>query len=417
MTGAARVVLVLLLLSLGAGAVTGTQIYFRLSYIWAFLFIGSWLWSKLMIQGVTLSRTARNTRAQVGQIFEERFEIGNLGRLPRLWLAIRDESPLPGTKGSRLFPFVEGRRGRSYLVRTRLLQRGVYPLGPTVIEGGDPFGLFPVNQLFPVDESLLVYPMLFDVDAFPSPAGIMPGGEALRRRTAQVTPNAAGVREYYPGDPLNRIHWVSTARRGRMISKEFELDPQAEVWIFLDACREGHTSIPYTIDYEAAENLWKRKARLELPPSTEEYGVSAAASIARYFIRQGRSVGFVSAGQSLSLIPPDRGGRQLAKILEALALLRAEGLLPIHGLLEIESQSLPRGSTVVIITPSVKEDVAFTADVLLRRGMRVVVVLLDPASFGGSQSADQVESMLRFMKTPLRLVHLGDDLAVALSAG
>jgi hypothetical protein len=95
--------------------------------------------------------------------------------------------------------------------------------------------------------------------------------------------------------------------------------------------------------------------------------------------------------------------------------LRADGDLPIHGLVEIESQSLPRGSTVVIITPSVKEEVAFTADLLVRRGMRVVVVLLDAVSFGGSAGTEQVESMLRFMKTPVRMVRRGDDLTVALS--
>ena len=34
---------------------------------------------------------------------------------------------------------------------------------------------------------------------------------------------------------MRRIHWPTTARRGQLIVKEFEQDPQAEVWIFLDA--------------------------------------------------------------------------------------------------------------------------------------------------------------------------------------
>lgn len=415
MTTGARIVLVLFLLSVLAGAVTGSQIYYRFSYIWGFVFFGSWLWSRFMLRGVNLIRIPRTNRAQVGQVFEERFELNNPGRLPRLWLAVRDAATLPGNQGSRLFPFIEARRGRNYLARSRLLQRGVYSLGPTSLEGGDPFGLFPVERTLPASESLLVYPMLFDVHDFPSPSGIMPGGEALRRRTQQVTPNAAGVRDYYPGDPLNRIHWMSTARRGRLISKEFELDPQAEVWIFLDASQAGQAAVPFTQDLEEAEDLWKKKAQVTLPPSTEEYGVSIAASVGRYFLRQGRAVGFVSAGQVLSLIPADRGGRQLSKMLEALSLLRAEGSLPIRGLVEAEAQNLPRGSTVVIITHSVEEDVALTGDLINRRGLRPIVVLLDAASFNGPSGTNRLEAMLNFLKVPTRVVRRGDDLGTALS--
>jgi uncharacterized protein (DUF58 family) len=351
----------------------------------------------------------------MGQIFEERFEIDNPNRLPRLWIEVRDESALPGTQASRLFPLVESRRGRTYLARTRLLKRGVYPLGPTVLESGDPFGLFPVNRYYHAEESLLVYPLLAEVRSFPIPAGIIPGGEALRRRTQQVTPNAAGVRDYAPGDPLNRIHWVSTARRGRLIAKEFELDPQAEVWVFLDASRTGQSSLPYEPPSQDAEDLWKRSGQLQLPPSTEEYGVSIAASLVRYFLRQGRAVGFAGAGQNLSVIPPDRGGRQLSKILESLALLRAEGGLPLRGLVELQAQHMARGSTIVLITHSVEEDVALVVDYLARRGMRPVIVLLDASTFNGPSGTDQLAAMLGFLRVPLRVVKQGDDLGAALS--
>jgi uncharacterized protein (DUF58 family) len=258
-----------------------------------------------------------------------------------------------------------------------------------VLESGDPFGLFPVSRYYHAEESLLVYPLLAEVRSFPIPAGIIPGGEALRRRTQQVTPNAAGVRDYAPGDPLNRIHWVSTARRGRLIAKEFELDPQAEVWIFLDASRTGQSSLPYEPPSQDAEDIWKRSGQLQLPPSTEEYGVSIAASLVRYFLRQGRAVGFAGAGQNLSVIPPDRGGRQLSKILESLALLRAEGSLPLRGLVELQAQHMARGSTIVLITHSVEEEVALVVDYLARRGMRPVIVLLDASSFNGPSGTDR----------------------------
>jgi uncharacterized protein (DUF58 family) len=410
-----RIVLIILVLSLFAGIVTGSQLYYRLTYLLALLMIISWLWSKLVLRGLRFRRRARTLRAQVDQIFEERFELDNPNRLPRMWISVRDESTLPGSQGSRVFPVIEAKRGRTYLARTRLVERGVFSLGPTVLESGDPFGLFPISRVIPANNSLLVYPMMFDISSFVSPPGLMPGGEALRRRTPQVTPNAAGVRDYAPGDPLNRIHWVSTARRGRLISKEFELDPQGDVWLFLDSTQDNQAAMPYDKSALLAESLWKRGSRIELPPSTEEYGVSIAASLARYYLQQGRALGFASAGQVLSLLPPERGGRQLGKILEALALLRAEGDLPLHGLVEIQAQHLARGSTVVIITPSVHQEVALAADFLLRRGLRPIAVLIDAASFNGAAGTQELVETFRMLNIPVRQVKRDMKLDEALS--
>jgi uncharacterized protein (DUF58 family) len=246
---------------------------------------------------------------------------------------------------------------------------------------------------------------------------VLPGGEALRRRTFQVTPNAAGIREYAPGDSMNRIHWVSTARRNRLMTKEFELDPQAEVWIFLDASKTGQAAIPFSWPKRTKEDLWKHKFEFTLPPTTEEYSVCIAASIARFYLSKGRSVGFITSGQNLTMIPPDRGGRQLGKILESLALLRAEGTLPIWGLIDIQAQHLTRGSTIVLITQSVEKEIMVATDFLARRGLRPVVVLIDAGSFNGPEGTDEIADGLRFMRVPLRVVRRDDDITRSLSFG
>ncbi len=415
MTSGQLIVLILLVISLIAGIVSGTQIYYRLSYLWGLLLLSSWIWAFIALRGIKFNRKARALRAQVGQIFEERFELDNPGRLPRLWLAVQDESTLPGNQGSRVFSVVEGRRGRTYVARTRLVQRGVFQLGPTEIESGDPFGLFPVRKSFSTENSLLVYPMMVNIRQFPSPPGIMPGGDALRRRTQQITPNAAGVREYAPGDPLSRIHWVSTARRGRLISKEFELDPQAEVWLFLDASKDSQYTIPYELETTEVDAVLQRTKTFVLPPSTEEYGVSIAASLGRYYLGQGRAVGFVCAAQAFTILPPERGGRQLGKLLESLALLKSKGNLPLQALVEIQAQGLLRGSTVVLITASVDPGVTLAADFLLRRGLRPVVVLIDASSFNGPSGTDKLEQTLKFFQIPVRRVKQGANLERSLS--
>ncbi|MFQ5615171.1 MAG: DUF58 domain-containing protein [Anaerolineales bacterium] len=410
-----RVTWALLGLSLIALAVTGAEVYSRLSYLWGILLIGSWAWSFASLRGISVTRKPRIRRAHLGQIFEERFEIHNPGSLPRLWLEVRDLSPLPGTRGSHVVTLIGKRQQRSYLARSRLMQRGIFPLGPTVLASGDPFGLFPVKREMPAHDSLLVYPMMVDIQSFPNPPGLLTGGEALRRRTHHITPNASGVREYMPGDSLNRIHWPTTVRRDKLMVKEFELDPLADIWIFVDAEKIVHASIPYsTIDLSKRVFLGERQEEVTLPPSTEEYAASIAASLGRFYLRRRRAVGFVSSGQTNTVLPPDRGGRQLGKLLEALALLWAEGELPLSALLEAQAQHITRGSTVVLITPTVREQLSLTVDYLSRRGLRPIVILIDAESFGGAPGTKYLEEMIKATGISVRRVEKGADIKEAL---
>ncbi|MCP4535559.1 MAG: DUF58 domain-containing protein [Chloroflexi bacterium] len=418
MVSSRYVVLVLLALSLMALAITGSSLYSRLSYLWGFLLVGSWIWSMLSLRGLDVKRDPPPPRAQVGQVLEDRFVIQNKSRLPRLWLEVHDQSNLPGLRGSRVLTLIKGRQRRSYLVNTHLVRRGVFAMGPVKLTSGDPFGLFLSNRTVPSSGSLLVYPMMVDVQAFPSPPGVLSGGEALRRRTHQVTPNASGVREYAPGDSMKRIHWVSTARRNALMVKEFELDPLAEVWIFVDASLSVQAELPYTPPDPLMDVSWRAlTTRVMLPPSTEEYAVSIAASLGRYFLRRGRAVGLISCGQPQvpEVLPPDRGGRQLGKILESMALLRAHGKISIAALVMAQARHLPRGSTVIVITPSVKEKVAVAADQLLRLGLRPIVVLLDAASFGGSPGTDELAMTIAGLGVSVRRVMNDTDLETALS--
>jgi len=417
MTTGQKVILTLLALSIIAGMATGGKLYYRLSVFWALLYFGSWIWSRFSLRELKFKRSARTLRAQVGQIFEERFEIQNLNRFPRLWIEIQDQTSLPGSDGSRVITMLMGRQARSYLARVRLVRRGVFGLGPTTLATGDLFGLFPKEETLAEQDTLLVYPMMVEIKGFPNPPGMLPGGEALRRRTHQVTPNAAGVREYNTGDPLNRIHWLSTARRGRMMVKEFELDPLADVWIFLDAAQNVQAWIEEPALEAQTKDIWSRAGKIELPPSTEEYGVSIAASIVRDYLRQGRAVGLACSGQHLSLISPDRGGRQLGKILEALSLTQAKGALPLQALIEIQVKHMVRGSTIVLVTPSTSKEVALVGDFLIRRGLRPIMVLIDAESFNGPPGTDELAERIKLLGIPYKIVRKDMDLASALSDG
>jgi uncharacterized protein (DUF58 family) len=114
------------------------------------------------------------------------------------------------------------------------------------------------------------------------------------------------------------------------------------------------------------------------------------------------------------VLPADRGGRQLGKILEALALLRPEGNIPLHGLVEAQARHLPRGSTAILITPSASQAVYHTSDILLRRGLRPVAVLLDSTTFGGYFSPNELVASLEFLGISVCHVSKGDELSQVL---
>ena len=389
----------------------GDPIYIRLTIFLLVLLIVSGLWSLFSMIGVEVNRNSRTPRKQVGEIFSENFEIVNRSIIPKVWLKVTDQAELSGRSGSRVLTWVQGRYSRNYIAYSLLDKRGWFQLGPTQINTGDLFGLFLLRKSFEPRKRLLVYPYMVELQSFPAPYGVLPGGRALRQKTLDVTPYAAGVREYVPGDPLKRIHWPTSARKQKLIVKEFEKDPLAEVWIFLDARADVHFHGKEEVLPGLEEFWWlKQKLIFRLPPDTEEYAISIAASIARYYIHQKRQVGLVSAGQRYSIIPAEQGERQLGKILETLAVLRAEGQLSLWGLINSQWKHLARGSTVVLITPSGDEKLLIVIFEMLQRGLVPVVVLIDQTSFGGDQNIDDLEAKLVKSSVLTFVVREGEDL-------
>lgn len=414
-------VLLLALVALLGGLLTGRDILFNLAYLLGLLLILSFLWAWANIRWVYLSRITRTRRTQVGRPLEERFTVRNTTFIPKLWLEVRDHSTLPSHGSSHVVNGLGGRKQYSWRVNTLCRERGRYRLGPIRLRTSDPFGLFLMERDLTPTTNVVIYPLTFDIHQFALPIGVLPGGDALRRRTHYITTNASGVRDYAPGDSFSRIHWRSTARRDRLIVKEFELDPLADIWIIPDMSLYEHVrgeTAPTTMSLRAGDlPSWLRMDldNFKLPATTEEYTVTIAASLAQYFIQRDRSVGMLAYGQTNEIVQPDRGERQMNRILETLAVLRAEGEAPVADMLNAESYLFPRGTTLLVVTPTTREAWATAARQLARRGLRVVTILVEPASFGGSRSSEPVAELLNASGMVSYLVKNGDDLTAVLS--
>jgi len=347
------------------------------------------LWSWASVCGLTMRRHLRQPRVQVGQTVEERLTVHNDGLLPRLWLQVHDHSTLPGHAPGRVVDLAPG-GSRTWLVRTVCQRRGEYFLGPTTLIGADPVGFFTARRRVADVQRLLVYPATVDLAGFAPPSASQLGGTHRRSGLSQTTPHAAEVREYHPGDPLNRIHWPTTARASRLMVKEFDQDPTADVWVYLDLERKHHYG--------------------EGDDSTEEYGVTIAASLARLFLDQNRSVGLVASGARPGVLPADRGDRQLLKVLEELAVVRADGDTPLAEIIAAEGYRCGRNAVALVITPALAEDWVSGLQQLRFEGVRSAAIVLEASTFGGGQSSLLLIGALAAAGLPTYLVKRGDHL-------
>ncbi len=315
-----RVLAVVTVAAVAAALMTGNPLLTRLSYVLVAVLVvaAAVAWSG--IHWVEVRRVTRSRRAEVGALAEESLSVHNTGWLPKPILEVLDASDLPGHHASRAWTAIGPGRFRSWTVRSRCRRRGAYNLGPVTLIASDPFGVFRVERELSQTVPFVVYPRTVPLRGLALPSGYLSGGQVVRRRAEFATTNVRGVRGYEPGDPFNRIHWPTTARRGRLFTKEFELDPIADYWVVLDLDRAVHAGQPLDED-ELAALEWTSEHDMPLEPTTEEYAVTATASVARHLLDRDKSVGLIAHGQRRVVVQPDRGDRQLVKLLSNLAVL------------------------------------------------------------------------------------------------
>lgn len=403
----------LLILCLLAGLFTGRTFFFNIAYLFTGLMAIAYLWAWLAVRWIGISRKTRTRRAQVGRTVSESFTVRNLSWLPKLWLEVRDQSNLPNHKASHIVAWMRGRASYRWSVETLCVARGQYRLGPISIISGDPFGFYISPRLIAATSTLIVYPLTVPIDKFELPAGLLSGGEAQRQRSHTVTTNAAGVRDYAYGDSFNRIHWRSSARKDRLIVKEFEIDPLVDIWIIPDFSADALVEVPGLKRTETDGYILPSEPGI--PPSTEEYTVVIAASLAEYFVNLERAVGFATYAAGREVHQPERGKRQITHIFETLAVARSLSRYSLSQVLTLETPYLTRGTTLILITSSLDARWVTEAEILSRRGMRPLCIFIDPASFESHASSQDIRDRLQISRIPHHVIHRGENLASALS--
>lgn len=374
-------ILALAVLGIIAAQGTGQMIFARFGYLLIVLLVGCIAWAVYAVRGIRIDRQIITPRVVVGDTIRERITITNHWPVPRSMVEVIDDSALPERMVGVVLD-LGARQERQRVWRSRAVIRGVYTLGPTVVVGSDPFGLFRIERRFLAQDRVVVHPLPRQVRMSAIGRSVMTGQRTSGRRASDDAPLVVSVREYRPGDSFQRVHWRSTAKRGQLMIKEGVNEPGVSAWVVIDA----------NATVQEWRGLHFMPGSMPIPDSTEEYAVSAAASVAQQWLTQGHAVGLVAHGLAQLDIPPQRGLAQRLALFDGLAALRSGGNMPLH---EVFAQHrFYAGHTVCVITSDTDTAWVSAVATMKLQGIDVFVMLIEPLQFGGRRDMQAVRNAL-----------------------
>jgi len=333
------------------------------------------------------TRALRLRRETTSRVFENEplsvhLDLVNRGRFPRFLLDLNDSLPeFVEADGERDFvvPSLWPGERVSLTYTARALKRGVYQWDPLQISASDPFGIFPRFVPFDAPGEAVVYPRPIELRGGLARSGIEARAQSSgeRARGSESGLDFYGIRDYWPGDDLRRIHWPATARHGKLNVIEFDRGASENIAVVLDTA-EGS---------EFGSGL----------DTSLEVGVRAAASLAHWSLR---SEGVASLAAAFPDGPQWVSVDQLHReheILELLARVHADADIPTSALLSWAASHLTPEASIVVITARPDDALPAVIASLVRSLVSVSALLLyapsfDPRAPDVSALADEIRA-------------------------
>ncbi|MFM7320691.1 MAG: DUF58 domain-containing protein, partial [Armatimonadota bacterium] len=184
----------------------------------------------------TAARHHRPTAVE-GKPFDLRTRLTSRGGMPQAGVSLREELPAAFREvgdPSGPMDWWDGREGERAIVVEPLV-RGVHRFTTVRVDGSDPLGLFFFEADLPCASQVVVHPA--PLPGFERGAwGGGPIGVRERDGTARRGEGLEfhGVRDYRPGDSRRRVHWRTSAKRGRLAVVEFEKAFRQDLLLAID---------------------------------------------------------------------------------------------------------------------------------------------------------------------------------------
>jgi uncharacterized protein (DUF58 family) len=220
------------------------------------------------------------------------------------------------------------------------------------------------------------------------------------------------LRDYVRGDELRHISWSATARRGKLTTRQYQIERDQTILIAIDGGR-------------------LMTARIEQETKLDS-AVHAALALMSAAARAGDNAGLLVFGRKIkSFLPPGRGHEHMDAALEALYAVEPEMIEPSYSrAFEFIAANSKRRSLVILLTDLVDEEGSkelLTSLRLLRpRHLPLVVTIADrdlkavvssaPANVRELFTQSVAEEIMYLREAALRLVESQGGLALDVTA-
>lgn len=334
----------------------------------------SWMWNRLALEEVYYERQLSHQRVFIGEEIKISISLTNKKPIPLGRVSVEDEipqsvempgadivaSPNPDTQTLRHSTSMAWYEKVSWEYSLTPSRRGFYRIGPARIESGDLFGFFKSEETVQDSDYLLVYPQTVTLPELGLPA-VRPLGETKGGpRIYEDASRPQGLRDYQRGDPLNIIDWKATARFQELQVRTFE--PSVNM------------NVTLAVAVDTTAHYWEGYS-----PAYLERIITTAASVARYASEMQYTLGMFSNGTPVLAdrpmkIPPSRSPEQLTIILEALATIQPLAMGAMSSQLGENWRRFPMGSTIVLVTAYIPEELVEVVHTMRRNGHKIVVL-------------------------------------------
>ncbi|HME56771.1 MAG TPA: DUF58 domain-containing protein, partial [Terracidiphilus sp.] len=298
----------------------------------------------------------------------------------------------PETLRLTAFPNVPARL--RYYVKPN--ERGDWETGWLYVRYRSPLGLAERWARAPLTQTVRVYPALRTSEEQQIFLARSRQIELQLRRAQQrgLGRDFESLREYREGDDLRDICWTATARRGSLITRQYQSERSQPVWIVLDCGRLMRARVAMA---QALTESGPAPSNSKL-----DHACTTAVALAQLALYSGDRVGLLAYGQNIQQrLLPGRGASHLRQLIELLAQVHTETSEADHlRATAVLNRLQPRRSLILWVTDlaetAMRPEVIDGALQLLRRHVLLFIAMAQPEVESIAQARPKnVEQMFR----------------------
>jgi uncharacterized protein (DUF58 family) len=267
--------------------------------------------------------------------------------------------------------------------RVEPTERGDWETGWLYVRYRSPLGLAERWAMAPLTQKVRVYPALRTGE---EQQIFLARSRQIDLQLRQARQRGLGrdfesLRDYREGDDLRDVCWTASARRGGLITRQYQTERSQAVWIVLDCGRLMRSRVSATAPGQSALPVAEPGARVH---SKLDFACTTAVALAQLALFSGDRVGLLAYGQGIQQrLLPGRGAAHLRQLIESLAQVRAETSEADHLRATATLNRLqPRRSLILWVTDlaetAMRPEVIDGAMQLLRRHVLLFVAMAQP---------------------------------------